>query len=132
MDPSSRNAKSTKTRIETLVGCDMYPIAIRRNAKSTKTRIETFSLFLVQHLFPRVAMRNPLKQGLKPLILIFISSPLLVAMRNPLKQGLKLGKWVRLAGSANRRNAKSTKTRIETRLILTYRDGGGQSQCEIH
>ena len=38
---------------------------------------------------PHVAMRNPLKQGLKPKFHDLLCTDLIVAMRNPLKQGLK-------------------------------------------
>ena len=59
-----------------------------RNAKSTKTRIETHILYGCACL-GFVAMRNPLKQGLK----LISKQPKIrnskVAMRNPLKQGLK-------------------------------------------
>ena len=60
-----RNAKSTKTRIET--SC-LAPVNLSepggRNAKSTKTRIETRMFRTGRYRF-HVAMRNPLKQGLK-------------------------------------------------------------------
>ena len=63
----------------------------------------------------KVAMRNPLKQGLK---LKFVSSSdtgiNIVAMRNPLKQGLKRDVDGIDTIGIGRRNAKSTKTRIET------------------
>ena len=85
-----RNAKSTKTRIETEYGsCTNGNYCVGRNAKSTKTRIET-------------GYRSD--RGI----------PVKVAMRNPLKQGLKLLRSLRLSGFDQSRNAKSTKTRIET------------------
>jgi len=42
------------------------------------------------HTPPRVAEANPLKQGLKPALIILGEFPLTVAEANPLKQGLKL------------------------------------------
>ena len=89
-----------------------------------------------------IAMRNPLKQGLKQILLLLFSVHLLIAMRNPLKQGLKLqtnAATLRATLIAMRnplkqglklfvllsltlsettyRNAKSTKTRIETAAV---------------
>ena len=60
-------------------------------------------------------MRNPLKQGLKHFVIGFCRYiNCMVAMRNPLKQGLK--QIYRQTTNIYRigRNAKSTKTRIET------------------
>ena len=61
-----------------------------------------------------VAMRNPLKQGLKHLVLAVHGCKIVVAMRNPLKQGLKQSDYVKGTSANAGRNAKSTKTRIET------------------
>ena len=85
-----RNAKSTKTRIETPLYMLVEMFADdRRNAKSTKTRIETITTGSFPVCKRRVAMRNPLKQGLKPQYTDSADDSLKVAMRNPLKQGLK-------------------------------------------
>ena len=61
---------------------------INRNAKSTKTRIETI-YFVRPRLRKPIAMRNPLKQGLKLNSWKSHSGSRHIAMRNPLKQGLK-------------------------------------------
>ena len=78
-----------------------------RNAKSTKTRIET-QLVMCGEECNHVAMRNPLKQGLKHSYDFKI---------RPYPDG---------------RNAKSTKTRIETILDLEAPKEILKSQCEIH
>ena len=78
-----------------------------RNAKSTKTRIETHILEVLIH------------------------SPF-VAMRNPLKQGLKHKQLERERTALKGRNAKSTKTRIETRIHRGQQPTSKMSQCEIH
>ena len=62
-------------------------------------------------------MRNPLKQGLKPLTPTGSTNNVLIAMRNPLKQGLKHFTTVNTETCLTDRNAKSTKTRIETYTI---------------
>ena len=64
-------------------------INAHRNAKSTKTRIETYNCIRVKWVC-EIAMRNPLKQGLKLRIVVKIEEKCQIAMRNPLKQGLKL------------------------------------------
>ena len=60
-----------------------------RNAKSTKTRIETSKTDIFKFLPAIIAMRNPLKQGLKPINSCSHWDIIIIAMRNPLKQGLK-------------------------------------------
>ena len=67
--------------------------------------------------FQIVAMRNPLKQGLKLKYGEGREPGLHVAMRNPLKQGLKLSWDDVFELEKASRNAKSTKTRIETSVF---------------
>ena len=61
-----------------------------RNAKSTKTRIETYRE-VPNVMILTIAMRNPLKQGLKQSKETNNTNSHIrhIAMRNPLKQGLK-------------------------------------------
>ena len=74
------------------------------------------------HLTPflDVAMRNPLKQGLKQLFYQFAHIRRQVAMRNPLKQGLKPMTGTLTLHGVLSRNAKSTKTRIETHIYYLF------------
>ena len=110
-----RNAKSTKTRIET---CSISGYAIfykgSRNAKSTKTRIETWSRWLYAQSIAEVAMRNPLKQGLKRSISLPHPHPKYSrnakSTKTRIETKLVVFVWIRCVC----RNAKSTKTRIET------------------
>ena len=116
---TGRNAKSTKTRIETrtsfYIGFVSY-VAIRnplkQGLKLEGPRCSTEETF--------VAMRNPLKQGLKRKDTLRASAHTWrVAMRNPLKQGLKLYNAIyKRIHERWSRNAKSTKTRIETMLSI--------------
>ena len=59
-------------------------------------------------------MQNPLKQGLKHILWSHFCIYSIVAMQNPLKQGLKLHALIHFNIIVMCRNAKSTKTRIET------------------
>ena len=66
-------------------------------------------------------MQNPLKQGLKLNNTVSPATLVTVAMQNPLKQGLKLVGACRLHLNSQCRNAKSTKTRIETFFTETFK-----------
>ena len=77
-------------------------------------------------------MRNPLKQGLKLYLRRIIPISVDVAMRNPLKQGLKHGVQSKIDSVVASRNAKSTKTRIETEIAFIEQPEHCESQCEIH
>ena len=77
-------------------------------------------------------MRNPLKQGLKhPSNDMF---PMMSLCRNAKSTKTRIETLYRSTahGAFDCRNAKSTKTRIETRVPLPYPSLVGKSQCEIH
>ena len=63
-------------------------------------------------------MQDPLKQGLKRTVEFPIRIWFLIRMQDPLKQGLKLKLlWIDSPEAAYS-NARSTKTRIETKHII--------------
>ena len=104
---ASRNAKSIKTRIETIKRSGPIHYVSCRNAKSIKTRIETDII-------------DPILQGIS------------VAMQNPSKQGLKPYACLTIRVPPNSRNAKSIKTRIETKPLHPCHSIKFLSQCKIH
>jgi hypothetical protein len=63
-----------------------------------------------------IRMQDPLKQGLKPLYSIRVIISIIIRMQDPLKQGLKRPPCSCLYISKSNSNARSTKTRIETKI----------------
>ena len=81
---------------------------------------------------PLIRMQDPLKQGLKRIkkgIFEFLDH---IRMQDPLKQGLKLRELVELGRADEDSNARSTKTRIETRLLLCLVQESCKFECKIH
>ena len=95
---SNSNARSTKTRIETLLLRRSRTPSRHSNARSTKTRIET------------IVLAVSVQGGI-------------IRMQDPLKQGLKLRTLVPTKYTPNYSNARSTKTRIETSRICFFQKG---------
>ncbi len=56
---------------------------------TTKTRIETAHLLLISAIILSIREQDPLKQGLKLIIMIYQSSNQVIREQDPLKQGLK-------------------------------------------
>jgi len=109
------NARSTKTRIEThrQLTADYGNCWIRMQdplKQGLKQQIQTVAVTTNP-----IRMQDPLKQGLKLSSAPTLPDSLIIRMQDPLKQGLKLN-LPALAGSNDpHSNARSTKTRIETK-----------------
>jgi len=100
-----------------MVGCcERFGSSFRE--KSTKTRIETFPKDIATAKSSSVLEKNPPKQGLKLFKTGRSAEEYFVLEKNPPKQGLKLLGSLRKNSGKKCFREKSTKTRIETKVLI--------------
>ena len=108
------NARSTKTRIETLFGSRLPALVLDSNARSTKTRIETSILKTSKRIY-EIRMQDPLKQGLKRCFCQDICCSCSNSNARSTKTRIETRAcWLQRIWNGDNSNARSTKTRIET------------------